>query len=819
VHVDFAGRTKAGLVEVNPSGNSPAGTASTRRARDVSRWTIAALFALSLLFQVPILDRWFNFMDEGHMVQFAQMAANGQQFYRDMTFYPLPGAFWLLALIFEIFEPSVILTRWVVALEFSAFVTLLYVLLRRIVSAPVAAVGFAGMLLYRIWAFPHWQIYSYSTTCLLLIVVCLLLLLRFFDTGERRRLGLAGFVFGLAVLAKQDYSAAFMLAAVPLLFVWNGTAPEERRLRPGALVGWFFGPAAVVGAATGLYFLAHGILPDLLRFTVFNHFTGMSTYEYTAFPSFFPVAHGVTEADPDTWLQWLQDPRLRTRLAIADYMPGIVFTTDWDVIRGHPLFLNTPLYDVFIKLYYYTPPIVILVALASLWRRRSALRAPLDDPARSAFLAECGLVGVGAGLLLLVWSNKPQDYLHLAVLYWPLILLVVVHASRLARRRRKLATGLALVLALPALVGLVYSARLVLQLRATHDTWVDVERAGYYVQPYEAVMLEDLVAYVLERTEPGDRMAALPYFPILNFLTERDGPHRSAYILWPFPEIDDRDAQVIEAMEATHTDVVVWHFTQFDSFPPVWEYAPELFDYLVDHFVIDRVFSYDAWRYKLAGLRREDPSAEERRGTLVVEPDQSNLSLSVEGAGPPVPVAPEERDDFLQRTVWPFRRVLSLRPTAQGERTVMRVDHRVADAGESLSSAVSVHPQWWFKMPPSWIDFELWVEDDAGERTLLFEQRLDPTLDLSDRRWVEFEVDLSPWAGRSIALLFVNAAERTRGESLMMAGWWEPRVRALDAAEPPAQAAASSDPSPPDEPAPATAPAAGDPVTLELSDP
>ncbi|MDH4017781.1 MAG: glycosyltransferase family 39 protein, partial [Actinomycetota bacterium] len=569
-------------------GNPPA------EARDsgVSPWTAASIFVLSLLYQVPILDRWFNFMDEGHMVQFAEMAANGHQLYRDVTFYPLPGAFWLLALVFEVFEPSVILTRWLVALQFSGFVTLLYVLLRRIVGWPAAAFGVAGMLLYRIWAFPHWQIYSYSTTCLLLVVVCLLLLLRFFDTGEVKRLGIAGFVFGLAVLAKQDYSAAFMLAAVPMLFVWNGTAPPSRRLTTGALLGWFYGPAAVVGAATGLYFGVQGILPDLLRFTVFNHFTGMSTYEYTAFPAFFPLVHDVVDADPDAWLTWLQDPRLRTRVAIADYMPGIVFTTDWGEIRSHPLFLHTPIYDLFIKLFYYVPPVAILAAMVSLWRRRSALRAPLGDAGRRAFLAECGIAGVGAGLLLLVWSNKPQDYLHLAVLYWPLILLAVAHFARLARDRRAVAVVLGLVLIVPAFVGVAYSVRLVDQLRKTHDTWVEVERAGYYVQPYEAVMLEGLVAYVEERTEPGDRVAAVPYFPILNFLTERLGPHRSAYILWPFPEIEDRDRKVIEAMEATQTDVVIWHFTQFDSFPYVWEYAPEFFDYLVDHFVIDHVFSY-----------------------------------------------------------------------------------------------------------------------------------------------------------------------------------------------------------------------------------
>ena len=71
------------------------------------------------------------------------------------------------------------------------------------------------------------------------------------------------------------------------------------------------------------------------------------------------------------------------------------------MIRSHPLFLNTPIYDVFIKLYYYTPPLAIIVALVSLARRRGALDAPLGDPGRRAYLAELAVALVGAGLLLL----------------------------------------------------------------------------------------------------------------------------------------------------------------------------------------------------------------------------------------------------------------------------------------------------------------------------------------------------------------------------------------------------------------------------------
>ena len=42
--------------------------------------------------------------------------------------------------------------------------------------------------------------------------------------------------------------------------------------------------------------------------------------------------------------------------------------------------------------------------------------------------AEFIVFAFGSTLILLVWLNRPQDYVHLAVLYWPLILLAVIHA-------------------------------------------------------------------------------------------------------------------------------------------------------------------------------------------------------------------------------------------------------------------------------------------------------------------------------------------------------------------------------------------------------
>ena len=80
---------------------------------------LALIFVATVLFQLPFFDLWFSLMDEGHVLQFADLRLRGGEFYRDATFYPLPGAFHFLALVFDVFGASILVSRWVVILEFA----------------------------------------------------------------------------------------------------------------------------------------------------------------------------------------------------------------------------------------------------------------------------------------------------------------------------------------------------------------------------------------------------------------------------------------------------------------------------------------------------------------------------------------------------------------------------------------------------------------------------------------------------------------------------------------------------------------------------
>jgi hypothetical protein len=733
------------------------------------RQSLAALpaFLAALAFQLPFFDRWFSFMDEGHCLLFADQIANGGELYRDATVYPLPGAFWLLALAFRAFGASNLVARWILVVEFALLVALVFSLFRRMAGPRLAWAAVATLFVYRVWAFPHWHMYSYSSTALLLQLAALCALLRYFDSRRMAALACAGLLFGLGVLCKQDYGAAALVAFTALVALWLRTEPPQTRARALPLAGAFLAPAALVGLAAGLHFWRAGILDEVLRFTVWNHFVGMSRFDYSSFPDLLPL--------------FGQDPALRSVDGLTAYMPAILYVADWKLLYESRFFRETALYDLALKLYYYAPYPVLAFGLARLALRRSELREPATRRAR---LAELALFCFGAALLAWVRINKPQDYVHLAVLYWPILLLPLPWlAAALARLRtarpRLAAAALALALA-PALAVAGYSARLAWRLRALHDAPVPGERGGVFATGNEAALLRDALDWIRAGSVAGETVAVLPYFPILHFLAERPGPDRSAYIVWPFPELPDRDRRVIASFEAKRPELLVYAFNRLGGFPDMRVYAPELFAYLVENYEIERVFSTDYLGYKLAGARRR----REPEAGLALGRELAAAALRVTSdEAPPRAIAPGERDEWLAQDVWPFRPVVALRPSADGATTRVALPIEVP-AGARLRTAVAVHPEVWYGHPSSWVRFEIAVLE-AGRRTLLFERTLHATSRLADRGWFEVDLPLEGLAGRRVQLELATAAENATGATLAHGGFAEPRLVVEGAASAP----------------------------------
>jgi hypothetical protein len=281
------------------------------------------------------------------------------------------------------------------------------------------------------------------------------------------------------------------------------------------------------------------------------------------------------------------------------------------------------------------------------------------------------------------------------------------------------------------------------------------------VKPAEARVLDDAVVWAQAAATPAESVAVLPYFPVLSFLADRRGPHRSSYVVWPVPDHPDRDRQIVAAMEEEKTPAVLYSVTQWPQFPRFEAYAAPIVDYLVERYEVERVFSPDPWGYILLGLgrRRTEPV-----GTPL--PVRAGQVFLVGGDGSRRP------DDATAFAVarWPFRDVVAIRPAAGGARRELVLPVTVPP-GARLTTAVGVHPARWVGYPALAVSFRVRVDGETvAERTL------DPQRNVADRGWIELDVPLDRFAGRTVELGLSTAAERPEAEALEMGGFALPRL-------------------------------------------
>lgn len=726
-----------------PLAPPPAGSATRTAPRG-----LAVLVALgALLVQLPTFDRTLNFHDEGGILQFSQMVREGGELYRDFFVLSLPASFYVLAGVFELFGESNRTARGLVVAEFCLFAVLFYRFLLRRLPLGWTLAAVLALFCYRLWAYPHWTIYGYSTITTLLLLAMLSLQLRFFDTSKRRWLVAAGLVFGLAVSCKQDFGAAALLSSLALLATAGPERPGRARR---AEIACFVGAGAAIGLLHVLHYWRVGILDDFLRFTVFTHFKGMSEYAYTSFPPLFPLFE--------------QDPVLRGPVGTEAFLPGILATVDASWLGGD-LFQRTIVVDLALKLFYYGPFALLAGGGLRLWRTRQARHA---DP-HGGWAAEFTLWVLGTCLFLLVQLNRPQDYAHLVVLYWIFIALAAIYLQAALRGRRRLA-GATTALAAAALGGwVVWSIELSRGLHQRYSAAIELPRAGVYATPAQARLMEELSAHVQAKTRPGQPIAVMPYFPLLHFYANRPGIHRSAYIAWPVGETPTREAEILRALKEQDVDLFVYNLNRFWSLDTMDRYLPELFAYLVEHYEIERLFAYDR-DYALAAARRED---EDHRGALLpARADDFSISLRSEQA-PPLPIPPERRSEYFGTALWPFRPVMLLEP-GLGQSTVASIELEIP-AGGRLISACGVHPQHWYRVPAPTVDFAIDLLDATG-RQRLYERSVAPMRKIGDLTWEEIDLPLADWAGRRVRLEFSTRTDEATGESLWLGGWGIPRL-------------------------------------------
>ncbi len=202
---------------------------------------LAALFVFGFWFLTLQLKSGANFYDEGLILLNAERITLGELPYRDFWTLYSPGYFYLLAGVFELAGPNMLVARYLdIALR--CLLTLeVYVLARRLTGRWAALIPWAFVTLWlgtiRFYSYP-----AFPATAAILLVV--LLLQRYFADGSRPRLwlALAGAAVGLTALLRLDFGGYVGIGAA------LGVAAYELRRVSADGVAWRGRLAALVRA-------------------------------------------------------------------------------------------------------------------------------------------------------------------------------------------------------------------------------------------------------------------------------------------------------------------------------------------------------------------------------------------------------------------------------------------------------------------------------------------------------------------------------------------------------------------------------------------
>jgi hypothetical protein len=122
------------------------------------------------------------------------------------------------------------------------------------------------------------------------------------------------------------------------------------------------------------------------------------------------------------------------------------------------------------------------------------------------------------------------------------------------------------------------------------------------------------------------------------------------------------------------------------------------------------------------------------------------------------------------------RRVLYHHPPASG-RDELAYTVEVPENG-ALQFAIALAPETWSPNRGDGASFQIFVTGTEGSKRqeFVFTRYINPKHNPSDRRWRNYLVDLSPWAGQTVHMSLITEAGPAGDWAFDWAGWAEPQV-------------------------------------------
>lgn len=562
------------------------------RKRFVPILLISLILLSSAVIQIPLHNRNPIFNDEGIILGISESVLNGKLLFKEILSYVTPFIFYFLAFLYKIFGVSLLISRYAMAVVFSATAVFVFLISRELMEDWLAFVMAIVFVAHRAWAFPVWNMIGYATFAIFFLAVAIFLLFRFNRKPQLRTAFLVGATLGIATMFKQDYGGFAGIGILIYFVLWPKLREAENgrshtNLSYARIIPIYILGGLMIGLPYFVYLLRIHAFRDFLEITLLIPLTLESTREATRL---LPI-----------WPLFQQDDYLRSHW--LQYAPAISFFKLFSNphVWQEPGFIYkfTPLWDMLIKLEHYSPYICTLgVAGHLISRYRKADRT---------IQFQNMTVVIIVSLFVFLTQHQPFDHAHLMQMYLPVFFLlgylISVFLGRIASRKRlHIATcaGLGLLF-----VFYIYQTIVgVSVITSTYSAKLEGPRAGFYLRKSHRNTVNGALQHIQKNTSPGEPIFVLPYHSLFYFLSKRPNPTRYQ-LLWPVKIFPEMDEEIIEGLENAHVNYLVKFHTIHPGIGSFEDYAPKIAQYVNENYVVEKEFGKRNIGMRISVLKRK----------------------------------------------------------------------------------------------------------------------------------------------------------------------------------------------------------------------
>lgn len=540
---------------------------------------VALILLSSIAIQIPLYNRGLVFFDEGIIFNISESVLNGDVVFKDRPSFVLPGIFYLLALLYKIFDASTLVSRYAMAIVFSLTSILGFLISRRLMKDLPAFLTAMLFVTHRVWAFHIWNMIGYATFAIFFLAVALLLLLRFAEHPRPVTAFFVGLFVAIATMFKQDYGGFAGLGMFLYMFIWPNLrariadAPEIAFSRIRAVGAYIIGGVAVC-LPVFAYFALKGALGDLFQNTLFIPLMLETTRDATPLVPLLPLLK--------------QDAYLRG--ALLEYAPGVVFLRLFHGLQtaSPPGFLyrETSVWDILIKLIHFMPYFASIAGATLLVKHYVKNTLSIKHMKLAAVLIFT--------VSIVLTQHKPFDFAHLMQMYFPVFLLVgfLADASYSKIHQRKTLSHLTLIVGAAFLAAyLYYTVAGAAFIVRYYPAKLEGPRANIYMRQNDRDTCSQALRFINENTSPDESIFVLPYQSLFYFLAQRPNPTRFE-CLWPVKVFEDMDREIIATLDNKQINYIVEFPQPNRSIGSYKEFAPEIAGYVRNNYFTEKVFGH-----------------------------------------------------------------------------------------------------------------------------------------------------------------------------------------------------------------------------------